>query len=210
MNKSHSIAALALGASALLLVSCGAPPHDPGASPPLAGARIGGPFALTNQIGQRVSERDFAGRYTLVYFGYSFCPDVCPVDLGWLMRGLQAFERQDPARGGRIQPIFITVDPARDTPEAMANYVRQFHPRLIGLTGSEAEIAAVATKYLVTFRRQAGVSPGSYAVAHTQLAYLMGPMGEPIALIPIDKVDTPDVNEGAPELVAAELARWVR
>lgn len=207
MNKRPSIGASALGASLLFLAGCS---NAPAELPPLAGARIGGPFTLVNQAGTRVTNRDFQGRYTLVYFGYSFCPDVCPVDLGWLMRGLQRFERDHPARGSRIQPIFITVDPARDTPSVMANYVRQFHPRLIGLTGGEAEVAAVAAKYLVTFRRQDGASPGSYIVAHTQLAYLMGPSGEPIALIPTDKVDTPDVNEGAPELVAAELARWVR
>lgn len=207
MNISQTIATFVASASAILLAACSAPPAE---SPPLAGARIGGPFALTNQTGQRVTDQNFAGRYTLVYFGYSFCPDVCPVDLGWLMRGLARFERQDPVRGARIQPIFITVDPARDTPAVMANYVRGFHPRLIGLTGSEAEIADVAARYLVTYRRQSGVSPSSYIVAHTQLAYLMGPMGEPIALIPTDKIDTQDVNEGSPELVAAELARWIR
>ncbi|MEQ1509153.1 MAG: SCO family protein [Sphingopyxis sp.] len=207
MNKRLCIASPIISASALFLAACGTAPAE---APPLHGARIGGAFALINHLGQNVTQSDFAGRYTLVYFGYSFCPDVCPVDLGWLMRGLQRFESQDPARGRRIQPIFITVDPARDTPQVMANYVRQFHPRLVGLSGSEAAIASVTAKYLVTYRRQPGVSPSSYIVAHTQLAYLMGPSGEPIALIPTDKVDTPDVNEGDPELVAAELSRWVR
>lgn len=210
MNKCQSIVSVVLSASVLLLHGCDVPPADRPERPPLEGATIGGPFSLTNQAGQRVTQRDFAGRYTLVYFGYSFCPDVCPVDLGWLMRGLQQFERSDPARAERIQPIFITVDPARDTPAVMARYVAGFHPRLVGLTGTPAEISAVAAHYLVSYRRQPGGADGAYIMAHTQLAYLMGPSGEPVALIPIDKIDTPDINEGAPNLVAAELARWVR
>lgn len=177
---------------------------------PLAGARIGGPFALTAADGRTVTDRDFAGKYRLMYFGYSFCPDVCPVDLNGLMLGLKEFERQDPARAARIQPIFVTLDPERDTREVVGRFAAQFHPRLIGLTGTPQQIADVAKAFLITYRKQPGSAPDRYLVAHTQLAYLMGPDGEPVALIPIDDVSTPDVNEGRPELVAADLARWVR
>ena len=203
---------LLLAAATLMLGACssGAPTTAAPASRPLDGARVGGPFSLTAADGRTVTDRDFAGKYRLMYFGYSFCPDVCPVDLNYLMLGLKEFERQDPARAARIQPIFITIDPERDTQEVVGRFAAQFHPRLIGLTGTPQQIADVAKAFLITYRKQPGSAPDRYLVAHTQLAYLMGPGGEPVALIPIDDVSTPDVNEGKPELVAAELARWVR
>jgi uncharacterized cysteine cluster protein YcgN (CxxCxxCC family)/cytochrome oxidase Cu insertion factor (SCO1/SenC/PrrC family) len=111
-------------------------------APPLQGATIGGPFSLVNQDGQRVTERDFAGRYRLMYFGFANCPDICPVDLQVIGGGLRQFERDDPERAQRVQPIFVTVDPARDTPPLLKRYVAAFHPRLVGLTGSQAEIEA--------------------------------------------------------------------
>jgi protein SCO1 len=202
------IALIGLGAS---VAACqpAAPTAAAAVEPPLAGARIGGAFALTDQAGRRVTDADFAGRYRIVYFGYSFCPDVCPVDLNRLMLGLAAFERTNPALGARIQPIFITVDPERDTPAVLRTFAAQFHPRLLALSGNAAETAAVAGKYLVQYQRQDGVTPGSYLMAHSQLAYLMDPAGKPLALLPIDDPRT-DADEGAPALVAAELARWVR
>ena len=207
MNIPLSIARAIACASLLLVSACGSGPATP---PPLAGAQIGGPFTLTDMNGRTVTDRSFAGRYTLVYFGYSFCPDVCPVDLNWLMLGFKQFERMHPGRAARVQPLFITVDPERDTPEVVARFVRQFHPRLIGLTGTPEQIATVAREYLVTYQKRPGSTPGSYLVAHTQLAYLMGPDGKPVALIPVDNIATPNVNEGSPDRVAAELARWVR
>ena len=129
--------------AALLLGGCRA---DPG-PPPLDGATMGGPFTLTSHDGRRVSESDFAGRYRLVYFGFTFCPDVCPTDLQVLAAGLRRFEASDAERAARVQPLFVTVDPARDTPEALRAYVANFHPRLVGLTGSEEEIARVARAY---------------------------------------------------------------
>ena len=207
MNITRLIALTLSSASLPLVVACGSGAPEPA---PLAGARIGGAFTLINQRGQTVHDSDFAGRYRIVYFGYSFCPDVCPVDLNRLMLGLKAFEKADPARGSRIQPIFITVDPQRDTPAALAPFVAQFHPRLLGLTGTSAQIADVAAKYVVAYSKQGGSSPRDYLVAHTQNAYLMGPAGEPIALLPVDDPSTDAIDEGAPDKVAAELARWVR
>jgi protein SCO1/2 len=182
----------------LTLAACSPAGAD---QPPLAGAALGGPFTLTDQNGARVSDRQFAGRYRLVYFGYSFCPDVCPVDLQKLMQGLRAFEAQDPARGAKVQPIFITVDPERDTPPVLKTYVVAFHPRLIGLTGTPAEVAAVAKEYGVYYRKADGGSAAGYLVDHARMATLYGPTGEPIALIPQD--DTA-------EAIAAELGKWVR
>lgn len=207
MNRSSIIALLAISAT---LTGCDAlQPPAPAEQPPLHGARIGGPIALTDQRGHPVSDRDFAGRYRLMYFGYSFCPDVCPVDMNRLMLGLRQFERSDAARARQIQPIFVSLDPARDTPAVLARFAAQFHPRLIALTGTADQIRAVADAWLVRFSRQEGSRPDAYLIAHTQLAYLMGPDGEPLALLPIDDPATP-ADEGAPELVAAELDRWVR
>lgn len=204
MNIRLSIA-LALAGASLTACNAAAPQEEP----PLAGARIGGAFTLTDQNGREVSDTDFRGRYRLIYFGYSFCPDVCPVDLNRLMLGLTAFERAHPDRARRVQPIFITVDPDRDTATALRPFAAQFHPRLIALTGTAQQIADVAGKYLVRYERQPGSAPDAYLVSHTQLAYLMGPDGAPVALLPIDDPAT-DPDEGAPDLVAAELARWVR
>lgn len=181
----------------LLLGGCRA---DPGA-PPLEGATLGGPFTLTSHEGGRISESDFAGEYRLVYFGFTSCPDVCPVDLQTIGAGLRAFERDDPERAARVQPIFVSVDPARDTPDVLRQYVSAFHPRLIGLTGSEPEIARVARAYGVYFRRGEPNEAGGYVVDHSRMAVLYGPQGQPLAIVPHDQ---------GPAGVAAELDRRVR
>jgi protein SCO1/2 len=180
---------------ALLLGAC-APAPDP----PLKGATMGGPFTLTDQNGRRVSDRDFAGKYRLIYFGYSFCPDVCPVDMRVIGAGLRRFEANDAGRAATVQPIFITVDPERDTPAVLRQYVAAFHPRMIGLTGSAAEIAGVAGRYRINYERGSGSAAG-YLMNHTRNAILYGPDGDPLAIIPHDQ---------GPEGVAAELGRWVR
>ncbi len=209
MNMQFSLtwALIPMGLLYATLSGCsGAAPVE---EPPLAGARIGGAFSLTDQNGRTVTDRDFAGRYRIIYFGYSFCPDVCPVDMNRLMLGLRQFERSDSERAARIQPIFISVDPARDTPTVLRAFAAQFHPRLLALTGSDTAIRTVADAFLVRYARTEGSRPDAYLMSHTQLAYLMGPEGQPVALLPIDDPRTP-VDEGAPGLVAAELERWVR
>lgn len=198
---------LILGAA---LAGCNGPAASPpDARPPLEGARIGGPFTLVDQNGKTVSDTDFAGQYRLVYFGYSFCPDICPVDLQKLMRGLAQFEKADPARGAKVAPLFITVDPARDTPAALKPFVARYHPRLLGLTGTPEQIAAAAKAYVVTYHKVDGSAPDRYLMAHSQLAFLMSPEGTPIALLPLDDPST-EKDEGAPAAVAAELAKWVK
>jgi protein SCO1 len=182
---------------ALALGAC----SSPSAPPPLEGASMGGPFTLTDQNGRRVSDRDFAGKYRLVYFGYTFCPDVCPVDMQVIGAGLRRFEAEDQARAAKVQPIFISVDPARDTPAVLRQFVAAFHPRMIGLTGSEAEIAQVAREYRIFYERGEPSPGGGYMVNHTRIAVLYGPEGQPIAIIPHDQ---------GPEGVATELGHWVR
>ena len=188
---------LLLAAAMLAVAGCDPPP----AEAPLAGARIGGPFTLIDQDGGTVTDERFAGRYRMVYFGYTFCPDVCPTSLQHLMQGLKRFAAQAPERAAKIQPIFVTVDPARDTPAVLKQYVAAFDPRLIGLTGSEEQIAKVAKEYGVTYERAENPGSGDYLVSHMSHAILFGPEGQPIALLPQDQ------DAAA---IAAELARWVR
>jgi len=186
--------------SLLLAMLLGACAPEPAGDPPRKGAPMGGPVALTDQNGRRVGDRDFADKYRLVYFGYTFCPDVCPVDLQVIGAGLRRFEASDAARAARVQPIFVTVDPERDTPAVLRQYVSAFHPRLLGLTGSAEEIAAVARAYRINYGRGAGPA-GGYLMNHTRIAVLYGPDGLPLVIIPHDR---------GPDGVAAELDRWVR
>lgn len=169
--------------------------------PPLQGASIGGPFTLTDQDGRPASDRDFAGRYRIMYFGFTHCPDICPTDLAVLGQGLRRFEKSDPARAARVVPIFVTVDPERDTPAVLKDYVAAFHPRLVGLTGTPQQVADTVRKYGAYGEKDAPAAGGGYNVNHSRIAELIGPAGEPIALLPYDK--------GA-EAVAAELDRWVK
>lgn len=150
----------------------------------LAGASLGGPFTLINQDGKTVRDSDFAGRWRLIYFGYAFCPDVCPTDLALIGRGLQAFEGQAPALGTKVAPIFITIDPQRDTPATLKPFVAAFHPRLVGLTGTAAQIDAVTRAYGVYAKRMETGDPDNYLMDHSAMVYLFDPDGKPIAFLP--------------------------
>lgn len=175
----------------------------------LRGAAIGGPFTLTDQDGKSRSWDDFKGSYRIVYFGYSYCPDVCPLDLQRIAQGLRLFEKNAPDRAAKVQPIFISVDPERDTPAALKTYAAAFHPRLIGLTGSSAQIAAVAKQFVTVYSKEQQKSPGDYLVSHTRTPMLFGPDGTPLVMLPVDDSATPQA-EGTPEEVAASLDRWVK
>lgn len=208
MNKNVSFALPLF--FALALAACNqAPVHPPLSSAPLAGAAIGGNFDLVDQNGRKRSYSEFNGKYRIVYFGYTNCPDICAPDMQNLMLGLKNFEKAHPDLAGKVQPIFITVDPKRDTPAVLKQFVTAFHPRAIGLTGSEMEIADAAKKFAVYYSRVEGTTSGSYLMSHSQTPFLMGPDGKPLAIMPADQPQT-DANEGAPSLVEAELEKWVR
>jgi cytochrome oxidase Cu insertion factor (SCO1/SenC/PrrC family) len=137
-------------------------------------ALVGGPFTLTDQNGKKITDKDFLGHYMLVLFGYTYCPDVCPTELQVMSAALD----QLGAKADNVQPVFITIDPARDTPEVMKQYVANFHPRLLGLTGTPDEIAAAAKAYRVYYNRvDAGSASDSYLMDHSSILYLMGPDG---------------------------------
>jgi protein SCO1 len=144
---------------------------------------FGGPFALTDHTGRRVTDQDFRGSWLLVQFGYTGCPDLCPLSLDTLARALDLL---GPAAAARVQPLFVTVDPARDTPGALAAFVPAFHPRLVGLTGSEPEIRAVAKAYRVHRRKVLTdpARPDDYLIDHGSFTYLMGPDGRFVTLFP--------------------------
>ena len=188
------ICALALG-----LAACS--PGNPAADAPLAGAAIGGDFMLLDKAGRVVRYSDFNGMYRIVYFGYTFCPDVCPMDVQHLMQGYHQFARDHAALGAKVQPIFISIDPARDTPRAVGEFTANFGSELIGLTGTDAQVGQAAKAFAVYYQKREGATPGSYLMDHSRAAYLMGPDGKPIALLPAEK-------DG--KAVAAELERWVR
>lgn len=141
-------------------------------------ALVGGPFTLTDHIGKRVSDQDFRGRHLLVMFGFTFCPDICPSGLQVMSAAL---DKLGP-KAERVTPVFITIDPERDTPQVLAAYVPSFHKRLIGLTGTAAEVAAVAKAYRVYYKRVKDEKSGAaYTMDHSALIYLMGPDGAYVA-----------------------------
>jgi protein SCO1 len=137
-------------------------------------ALIGGPFSLVGTDGKPVTDRDFRGRYMLIFFGFTHCPDICPAELQVTAQALD----QLGDKTKKVVPIFITLDPERDTPEAMANYVKSFGPNFVGLTGSPEAIAAAAKAYRVSYAKVENKnSPGDYSVDHSALVYLMDPEG---------------------------------
>ena len=163
-----------------LLFAAAAGPLAAQTADPLAD-RFGGPFTLAAHDGRRVSDTDFRGRFMLIYFGYTRCPDVCPVDL--LTMG-EALKILGPL-GERAQPLFITVDPERDTAKLLADYVEAFHPRMLGLTGTDAEIARAVKAYKVhRVKYTPANDPKTYGVDHSSLTYLMGPDGKFRTLVP--------------------------
>jgi protein SCO1 len=145
-------------------------PAPPGASAESREGGPGGPFTLTAHTGQRMSDTDFRGKYTLVFFGFTFCPDVCPTTLADMTAVLEALGED----AGAVQPLFVSVDPERDTPEALATYVAAFDDRIIGLTGTEAEIKQITEDYGVFYEYVPDeTDPEFYLVNHTAAVYFM-------------------------------------
>lgn len=144
-------------------------------------ALVGGPFTLTDHTGREVTEKTFLGKYLLVFFGFTFCPDICPTELQVITAAL---DQMGPA-GEAIQPVFITIDPARDTPEVLKAYVSNFGPRLLGLTGTPEQIAAAAKAYRVYYAKAANSGADeNYVMDHSTIIYLMGPDGRFVRHMP--------------------------
>lgn len=163
-----------------------------------AGADIGGPFTLVDQDGRTVSDTDFHGKYMLIYFGYTYCPDVCPTSL---TRNADALKLLGD-KAEQVQPILISVDPERDTPEVLKPYVKAFGPNLIGLTGTPEQIAAVAKAYRIYYGKAPSAAPdGPYLVDHSAFTYLVGPDGHFLRFFS---------HSMKPQDMAAELAQTIQ
>ncbi|WP_031440915.1 SCO family protein, partial [Sphingomonas sp. FUKUSWIS1] len=137
----------------------------------------------------------------IMYFGYTFCPDVCPTDMQTIGGAMKLLEASDPALAARLVPIFVTVDPTRDTPAVVKQFVTAFHPRIVGLTGSPAAIETVKKEFAIFSAKGDAAPGGGYLVNHSRQAYLMDPDGKPLALLPQDK---------GPQALADDIKRWAR
>jgi protein SCO1/2 len=167
----------------------------------LSGSAVGGPFTLVDETGRTVTSESFAGKWRLMYFGFTYCPDICPTDAAKLAAGLKLFEAKHPEAAAKLQPLFLTVDPERDTPAVVAEFTDSFHPRLLGLTGSRAQVDAALKAFRVYASRQEGVTPGSYTYDHLAVFYLMDPDGRPVQFLA--------GPTATPEAIAAMLERFL-
>jgi len=158
---------------------------------------LGGPFSLTDQNGATRTDKDFRGKYMLVFFGYTYCPDVCPTTLAVMSEALKMMGQ----RAEKVAPVFITVDPKRDTPEKLKSYLDSFGPEFVGLTGNTSDIANVAKGYRVYYREQSSDQKGDYGVDHSGVIYLMDPNGVFVANYSL---------ETSPEALAADLMKRLR
>ena len=171
-----ALAAVA-GAALLLLRPAPAPQGN------LAGSSVGGPFTLTDETGRTVTSETFAGQWRLMYFGFTYCPDICPTDTAKLAAGLKLFEEKHPQDAQRLQPLFLTVDPERDTPAALAEFTDSFHPRLLGLTGTRAQVDAALKAFRIYAQKVPGTTPDAYTYDHLAVFYLMDPDGRPVQFV---------------------------
>ena len=189
------VAAVAVGAG-VYLWRAGDGAKQAAEAPATGRALIGGSFALVDHTGTARTEKDLLGKFAVVNFGFTNCPDVCPTTLQTMT---DALEMLGPA-AQRIRPVFVSVDPDRDTPERLKTYREAFDGRILMLTGSEAAVARAAKAYKVGHSRMKPAADGSYMVNHTALIYLMGPDGAYITHFPF---------RIAPDKLAASLKRWV-
>lgn len=158
---------------------------------------IGGPFTLTQDNGRVVTGRDFRGDYLLIYFGYTHCPDICPLTLNAMAKALQLLG----PRANRLRPLFITVDPRHDTPAVLRAYVRQFSPAIIGLSGTKAQTDAVEREFHITSTlRRNDPAAGDYTVDHTAVLFLIGPDGRYLAPFAADQTGAELARRLAPYL----------
>jgi cytochrome oxidase Cu insertion factor (SCO1/SenC/PrrC family) len=147
--------------------------------PPSTGtASIGGPFELVDLHGATRTDEDFRGAYVLMYFGFTYCPDTCPTALLKITHTLEELAALAPTKAERVVPVFISVDPERDTPEALRSYAENFHPRLVALAGAPRELERLGRAYGVFFAKVPTGRPGEYLMDHTGFVYLIGPDGK--------------------------------
>lgn len=157
-----------------------------GGAMPVAGLEIGGPFSLTNHMGEAVTEKSYAGQYKLIYFGFTYCPAICPTELQKISRVTKAIEGKNPELAEKFQPLFITIDPERDTVPVMKDYVSLFHPKLVGLTGTKPQTDFITKAYRIFARRVDDPEQNDYTMDHSSYLYLMGPDDKLLGLYRMD------------------------
>jgi cytochrome oxidase Cu insertion factor (SCO1/SenC/PrrC family) len=175
----HAISRRIAFAAIILLIAAGigvyalmSSPQGPRSS---GEALVGGPFTMVNQKGETVTEKSFAGKPMLLFFGYTYCPDICPTELQVMAEALS----QLGDKGADIQPILVSVDPTRDTPQVLADYVANFGPQFVGLTGTAEQVKAMADTYRVFYAKVENKTDASaYLMDHSSIIYLMGPDGK--------------------------------
>lgn len=140
------------------------------------------PFELVDMSGHAVTDRDFRGRWLLVYFGYTFCPDICPTTLGEITSVMETLG----AKGSQLQPLFISLDPKRDTAEVLRDYLRSFDAEILGLTGTDEQVARTASAFSVAFFKMPGDTSSEYTIAHSGFVYVVGPEGGLVTRFPAD------------------------
>ena len=186
MAARRAVRAVAAALAALALAAAAPPPPSPPpSSPPPLEALFGGPFSLTDHNGRAVTDETFRGRFTLLYFGYTFCPDLCPTNLLTMAEALEALGPD----GERVQPLFVTVDPERDGLPALRDYMAHFGPRFLALRGTPAQTRAALKAWRIHRRKvpaEAGADPDDYLVDHATLTFLTGPDGRFRTLFPHD------------------------
>ena len=187
--------ALALAAALWLFRPDNAPKGN------LTGAAVGGPFTLVDETGATVTNESFDGKWRLMYFGFTYCPDVCPTDTAKMAAALRLFEEKHPEAAKKLQPIFITVDPERDTPEALTEFTDTFHPRILGLTGSREQVDAALKTFRVYASKVPGTTPEAYTYDHLAIFYLMDPKGRPVEFLAS--------STASPEQILAMLERFL-
>lgn len=184
ISRLRLVRRIAIGLAAVILVAVVAViaeqrltgPHRTGTAPEV---KIGGPFTLTDHTGRQVTEQDFRGKAMLMFFGYTYCPDVCPTSLTEISA---AMDKLGPL-AAKVVPILVSIDPERDTPEVLKDYVGHFHPGIVGLTGTPEQIKQAAKAYRVYFAKvpDKGGDKDAYLMDHSSVIYLMGPDGKFLA-----------------------------
>ncbi|MDJ0387575.1 SCO family protein [Roseomonas sp. E05] len=163
------------------------------------GMSLGGPFTLVNQDGRTVTQADFKGQLLVAYFGYTFCPDVCPTELGGIAGAMDLLA---PEEAARVTPVLFTIDPERDTPAQLKAYVSNFHPRMVGLTGSPEQVAETAKRFRVFYAKVERPEMSEYLMDHSSFVYLIGEGGRVLSLL---RPQTPP--EAIAEAIRAQLGR---
>ena len=178
---------------ALCLFGLGGPGSDASAE-----SALGGKFFLTDHTGQRVTNDDYKGKWILAFFGFTYCPDICPATLTTMSHVMEGLG----ADAGMVQPLFISVDPERDTPEVMASFVSAFHPSIVGLTGTPEEIKAAAASFGAYYAKvEVEGAPDGYLMEHMSFMYLLRPDGV---------FETVLLDSGNPETLTTQLRRHLR